>query len=244
MRGVIEYGFLAPPTVFIEFCLLGAAIALVWRRTGVLVALSGSLCLFVVATPAFSSCLLVWLESNIPKDIDLSAAQAIVILGSDLRANDTATPESLGPQTLERLFFAADAYRQLRLPIAVSGGPISNSGTPIAEMMRSALERYFAIPVTWTESESRTTYENAVFTTRLLQKINVRTVIVVTQARDEPRAIWSFERAGLVALPWTSPRAKLKIRRISDFLPNISSLEESYYTFHELIGAIYYRLRY
>jgi uncharacterized SAM-binding protein YcdF (DUF218 family) len=122
------------------------------------------------------------LETKIPKDIDLSAAQAIVVLGSDLRANDTATPESLGPQTLERLFFAVDAYKQLRLPIAVSGGPISNPGTPIAEMMRSALERYFEIPVTWTESKSQTTFENATFTTRLLQNMNIRTVIVATQA--------------------------------------------------------------
>jgi len=244
MRSIIEFGFLAPPTVFIVLCIGGAAVSLIWRRVGTVIVLVASLCLFIAATPAFSSCLLVWLESSGEKDADMKSAGAIVVLGSDFQSNNSIAPDGLGPQTLERLFFAADAYKQLHLPVAVSGGPVTKSGTPIAEMMRSALERYFAVPVTWSENLSRTTYENAVYTTRLLQGENVHTVIVIAQARDEPRAIWSFERAGLIAIPWTSPRAKLKINEIRDFLPNINSLEESFYAFHELIGALYYRIRY
>jgi len=244
MRSVIGYGVLAPPAIFIVLCLLGAAVALVWWRIGITVVLVASICLFAAATPAVSSLLLVWLESRVQQGTNLTSAQAIVILGADLRPDDAATPDRLGPQTLERLFFAVDAYKQYHLPIAVSGGPAAKSQPPLAEIMRSALERYFSIPVTWSECRSRNTYENAAYTARMLQNADIRTVILITQARDAPRAIWSFQRVGLIALPWTSPRAELKTNRIRDFLPSISALDESFYTFHELIGTLYYRMRY
>jgi non-ribosomal peptide synthetase component E (peptide arylation enzyme) len=38
---LISYGFLAPPTIFIVLCLLGPLTALVWRRTGLAIALDG-----------------------------------------------------------------------------------------------------------------------------------------------------------------------------------------------------------
>lgn len=244
MRSVIGYGFLAPPTVFIVLGLLGAVMALGGRRAGIAVTFAANLCLFVAATPAFSSSLLVWLEAKTPKDADLSSAQAIVVLGADVRAGNDDTPDRLGPQSLERLVFAADAYKRLQLPIVVSGGHVSESKTSAAEMMKFMLDRYFAVPVAWSEDRSQTTYENAVYTTQLLQKANIHTVILVTQARDIPRAAWSFERAGLRALPWSVPRTELKIHRLADFLPSTRALDESFHALHEIIGELYYQIRY
>jgi uncharacterized SAM-binding protein YcdF (DUF218 family) len=111
-------------------------------------------------------------------------------------------------------------------------------------MMKVALEQYFAVPVTWSEDRSRTTYENVVYTTQLLQKANIRTVVVIAQARDTPRAIWCFERVGLRAIPWPAPRTGLKVDRIADFLPSTGALDASFYALHELIGGLYYRMRY
>jgi uncharacterized SAM-binding protein YcdF (DUF218 family) len=138
----------------------------------------------------------------------------------------------------------ADAYRQLGLPVAVSGGRLYNWDTSIAALMKAALIKYFGVPVTWTEDRSRTTYENAVYTAQLLRAANIGTVIVIAQARDLPRAIWSFERAGLRALPWPAPRAALAVHRLEDFLPGAGALDESFYALHELIGGLYYRFRY
>lgn len=244
MRSALEYGFLAPPIIFVVLCLVGTVTALIWRRTGTIIALSASLSLFVAATPAFSSYLLVCLESQIQNEADLSSAQAIVVLAADLRAGNTMSPSDVGPQTLERLLFAVDAYKQLHLPIAVTGGPDPRSGVPVAKMMKSKLEQYFDVPVTWVESQSRTTYENAIQTAQLLHGANIHTIVIITQARDAPRAIWSFEQVGLIALPWTAPRTALRIGRVTDFLPSINSLNESFLALHELIGILYYHMRY
>lgn len=245
MSSVVSHGFLAPPAVFITLCLAGALLAFVWRRIGLAIVLPASLCLFAAATPALSSYLLRRVEAEIPATPDFRSAQAIVVLGGDQRVGDGGMiPDTLGPLSLERVFFAAEAYRQQHLPVAVSGGRASGVHASSAELMKPIIERDFAIPVFWSEDRSRTTYENAIFTAALLRPQNIGTVILVTQAWHLPRAIWSFERAGLRALPWNAPRTATRMDGIDDFLPSIASLHDSFYALHELIGGLYYRLRY
>ena len=244
MEQLISYGFLAPPNVFIVVCLFGVLIALVWRRAGIIVTGVASLCLFVAATPAFSSCLLAWLEANIPEKPDFGSAQAIVVPCADSRAGHGAVADMPGLQSLERLVLVADAYKQLHLPVLVTGGSAPYLQTSCAEIMKSTLEKYFLVPVTWTEDRSGTTYQNAVNTAQLLQNANVHTVILVTQARDAPRAIWSFEQTGLQALPWTTPRERFEVDDVSDFLPSTQALLGTFYALHELVGDLYYRFRY
>ena len=56
--------------------------------------------------------------------------------------------------------------------------------------------------------------------------------------------IWAFDRVGLTALPWPAPRTALHVDRPGDFLPSLYALQDSFYGLHELIGRVYYRLRY
>jgi uncharacterized SAM-binding protein YcdF (DUF218 family) len=244
MRSLVSYGFLAPPTVLITLCLLGGLIGIVWRRLGAILVLASSLGLFVAAAPAFSSYLSNQLESEIPDDIGFGNAEAIVVLGADVRAGDGAAPDRLGLLSLERLIFAAEAYRRFHLPVAVSGGQLAGTQTSVAELMKTALEESFAVPVAWSEDRSRTTYENALYSAGLLKAQHIRTVILITQAPVLPRAIWSFERMGLHAVPWPAPRTALAFDQVDDFLPSVSALEQSFYALHEIIGRLYYRLRY
>jgi uncharacterized SAM-binding protein YcdF (DUF218 family) len=244
MRSFVAHGFLAPPALFISICVLGALAALVWPRIGITIALASSLCLFAVATPALSSYLTRQLESEIPTSTDLSGAQAIVVLGADVQSTTGNVPDRLGPLSLERLVFAADAYDRLHLPVVLSGGQFGAMQPALAELMKVALERYFKVPVTWTENKSHTTYENAFYTARLLRDQHIHTIVVVTQARDLPRAIWSFERVGLRALPWIVPHTPLDADRVEDFLPDSKSFQASFFAVHELLGIVYYRLRY
>jgi uncharacterized SAM-binding protein YcdF (DUF218 family) len=244
MRSLISYGFLGLPTVLITLCLLGGLIGIVWRRLGATLVLASSVGLFVAATPACSTYLTRRLESEIPDDIGFGNARAIVVLGADVRAGHGAAPDRLGPLSLERLIFAADAYRQFHLPVVVSGGELPGTQTSVAELMKTALEEYFAVPVTWSEDRSRTTYENALYSAGLLKAQHIGTVILITQAPDLPRAIWSFERMGLHAVPWPAPRTALALDQVDDFLPSASALEQSFYALHEIIGGLYYRLRY
>jgi uncharacterized SAM-binding protein YcdF (DUF218 family) len=244
MRNLISYGFLAPPNVLIVLCIAGALLSLVWRRVGIIVVLVSSFSLYVLATPAFSSYLLWYIESKIPESNNMNIAQAIVVLGVDVHDGRNITPERLGPQSLERLVTAAEAYHRLHLPIAVSGGLISDSQMSLAELMKTAFKQHFAVPVTWSEERSQNTYENAAYTAKLLREADIGTVVVIAQARDLPRIIWSFEHAGLRALPWPAPRTSSKTDRIGDFLPNIGALAGSYYALHEIIGSLYYQAWY
>src|SRR5438067_7660931 len=169
MSDLISYGFLTPPAVLLLLSLAGALLALRWRGFGVALVLLSSAALYLLATPLVASYLLQQVETGIPESADLTTAQAIVVLGAGVHlGNGAAAPDTLGPQSLERVVYAAEAYRRLHLPVAVSGGRVLGAQTPEAALMRAALERDFAVPVTWSDDESRTTYENAVYTARLL----------------------------------------------------------------------------
>ena len=242
---MVSYGFLALPTVFITLSLVGALIALRWRRVGIVLVLLSSLCLFVAATPVLSSYLLRRVEAAIPAAGELRDAQAIVVLGGDVRRGDGgAIPDRLGPLSLERVVFAAQAYRRLRLPVVVSGGTLSGAHASVGALMKTALEDNFAVPVAWQEDRSLSTWENALYTARLLLPEKVTTVVIVSQAWHLPRALWAFERVGLKALPWPAPRTALRHRAIADFLPSLAALDDSFYALHEMIGRVFYRLRY
>jgi uncharacterized SAM-binding protein YcdF (DUF218 family) len=247
MESLFSYGPLAPPAVFIWLSLVGALIAFRWRRMGISLALLSSLALYAAATPALSSYLLARVEAALPPPpdftADLTAAQAIVVLGGDVRVGSGAIPDRLGPLSLERVVLAAQAYRRLHLPVVVSGGRVGRAQASEAALMQAALAADFAIPVAWVEPRSRTTWENAVDTAQLLRPEHLTTVVLVSQSWHLPRAIWAFERAGLRALPWPAPRTAMHTDRPGDFLPNIAGLRDSFYALHEIIGRTYYRLR-
>ncbi len=132
------------------------------------------------------------------------------MLGGDVRSGNGADiPDRLGPLSLERVVFGAEAYRRLHLPVAVSGGRVAGTHASRGTLMKAALEEDFAVPVAWNEDRSRTTWENALYTARLLQPEKLTTVVLVTQAWHLPRALWAFERAGLqgAALAGAADRA-------------------------------------
>src|SRR5689334_16396730 len=207
MSDLISYGFLTPPPVLLLLSLVGAWLALRWRGFGIALVILSSAALYLLATPFVASWLLDEIELGIPESTELSSAQAIVVLGGGVHVGDGASaPDTLGPLSLERVVYAAQAYRRLHLPLAVSGGRIFPARTAEATLMRAALERDFDVPVTWSDDQSRTTYENALYTARLLSPDHIASVIIVTHAWHLPRALWAFERAGLHALAWPVPR--------------------------------------
>jgi len=242
---LFSFGVLTLPTIFIVLNLAGALMALRWRRVGVTLAFVSSLCLYAAATPALSSCLLRQVEAALPQNVDLAAGQAIVVLGAGVRpGNGADIPDRLNSLSVERVILGAEAGRALRLPLVVSGG--LDPGAHIAEgaLMKATLTKDFAVAVAWSEDQSRTTWENAVDTARLLQPEKLTTIVLVSHAWHLPRALWAFERAGFKALPWPAPRTTLRLSRIRDFLPALDALKDTFYALHEMIGAVYYRLRY
>jgi uncharacterized SAM-binding protein YcdF (DUF218 family) len=244
VESLFAYGFLAPPTIFIVLSLAGAVMALAWRRAGIALAIASSLGLYLAATPALSTYLLQRVESALPQNVDFGEAQAIVVLGAGVRlGNGADIPDVLDALSLERVAIGAQAYRRLRLPVLVSGGRVAGAALTEAALMRAALDENFAVPVAWNEDQSRSTWENAVYTAGLLQPQKLTTIVLVSHAWHLPRGLWAFERVGFKALPWPAPRTALRLSRIGDFLPNFAALDDTFYALHEMIGEVYYRLR-
>lgn len=200
--------------------------------------------LYLAALPVVGARMLQDVEVRPLDKPDFSAAQAIVVLGGGVNRGDgDKVPDTLGPWSLERLDFAAHAYRQLHLKVAVSGGLTPGAHTAEATLMKSVLENDFHVPVNWVENRSRTTWENAVYIQQLLQAEGVDTVVLVTNAWHMRRALWSFKRVGLRAIPYPAPLTFTEADRAADYLPSMRALEASYHALHEAIGLAYYQLR-
>ncbi|HEX5317578.1 MAG TPA: YdcF family protein [Stellaceae bacterium] len=236
---------MTPPAIFIWLVLIGSWLSLSRAPLGMTVVVVGALCLYALSMPLVGRFLLERIEAKIPVNVDLSKAQAIVVLGAGTRRGHGEAKDSLNPLSWERVAMAADAYRKLHLPVAAAGGQVHGEREPEAWLMKAALDTEFQVPVAWLEDQSRTTYENAVNTERLMKAANIDTVVVVTHSWHQPRALWAFEHVGLKALPWpAAPRDTAQIERLDDLLPSIDGLVDSYIAFHEMLGSAYYRMRF
>jgi len=241
----LSYSFVMPPTIFIAVCLLAAIMGLRWRRTSLALMLVGSSCLYLSATPFVADYLLYALEIQVPGHSDLTGAEAIVVLSAGLHVgNGQGEPDTLDGLSLERLDAAVRLYHDLKLPVAVTGGLMAGAHASLGGLMKKELEQNFGVPVRWSEEESETTFENAVFTAKMLRSENISTVIVVTHGWHLPRTLWSFKHEGIRALPWSVERTTTPSMFIGDFLPSVASLQNTFYALHEIIGLAYYRLRF
>lgn len=241
----MTYDFLVPPAGLILVSAAAVWLTLWHPRLGIAVAIVAASLLFLASLPVIAARMLQDVEVTTAGEPDFSAAQAIVVLGGGVHRGDGGkVPDTLGAITLERLDFAAHASRQLKLPVAVSGGRPAGTHNDEAGLMKATLEADFGVPVSWVENRSRTTWENAFYTKRLLEADKVTTVVVVTNAWHMRRALWAFERAGLHAIPWPAPLTYPATERAADYLPSIRALDDSYRALHEAIGLGYYRLRY
>src|SRR3546814_6627172 len=71
----------------------------------------------------------------------------------------------------------------------------------VAEAMKVTLERDFGVPVRWIENQSRSTYANAELSAQRLRNAGVQRFYLVSHAWHMPRAMLSFEAAGLEPIP-------------------------------------------
>jgi uncharacterized SAM-binding protein YcdF (DUF218 family) len=148
-----------------------------------------------------------------------------------------------GPLTLERIVETARLYRSLGLPVLVSGGVDLRSGRSLAVMASAVLEQDFQVPVRWREDRSTNTFENAAFSAQMLMRDRISKALVVAQDWDMPRVLWSFDRAGIAAIPARAgmPSSGFDRVELEDFLPGYRGFQDSFYALHELLGLQYYR---
>ncbi len=175
---------------------------------------------------------------------DLPSADAIVVLGGGRHVD---MPEyggdTVNELTLERLRYAAQLYKSKHLPILVTGGAPGGGTEPEGTLMKEVLERDYGIPVTWTETNSLTTWENAVKAAPILKRAKIKRILLVTHASDLRRAVPLFRQQGLQVIPAGTRFARVRIDDPLIFLPDARSLTESTWALHEWLGLVWYRLR-
>lgn len=215
------------------------------HRRGLVLAWLGLAAAALLSTQAGVSWLLRPLEDAAPLTAEQAhRAQAIVILaGGQRRRAPEYGGATVSALSLERVRYGARLWRETDLPILVSGGTLREKVAE-AQLMRDALERDFAVPVRWTETESRDTRENARNSAKLLAGEGVTRILLVTHAAHMPRAREAFEAAGLEVIPaptaWQGSSSD--DLQPTDFVPSPRAASAGWYALHEWLGRLAYRI--
>jgi len=238
-----------PPGGILLLLLLGLLLLKSWPVMAKRVLWSGLVFSYLLSTPLLSGLLLQQTQAFpalTEKDIKQASAQAIVVLAAGRYKN---APEygadTVGNNTLARLRYGAYLHRQTGLPMLVSGGHvIDREGHSLAQVMANSLQDDFQIENVWLEGYSRTTAENASLSKQLLADKNIATVFLVTHASHMPRAVSIFERQGLQVVAAPTRFYVMQDNWFLLLLPNAGAMTDSYVGLHELVGQLWYKLRY
>jgi uncharacterized SAM-binding protein YcdF (DUF218 family) len=238
-----------------SFLLLGIGIANLWCRRRepirrLLLITVPFVALTVISTPAVAHLSQGTLEWRFPPTEQRpDGAEAIVVLGGGIEPADaTRRRAALSSSTLVRCMHAAAVYCQGKTcPVIVSGGRVDagSSTPPIALLMRDFLRDQGVKDADLiVEDRSRTTYENAVECCKLLEQRHIGKVILVTDATHMFRALRTFHKQGIDAVPSAcAHRATQFDWGVFDFLPSANAVQNHQRTIHEWLGVAWYWLR-
>ncbi len=206
----------------------------------------------LMCLPIISSLLMTSIETYPAlshQQIQHSTAQAIVVLGGGRQYDaEEYNGDTVSSFTLLRLRYAATLHRKTGIPLLVTGGNPLDDRVSEAVLMATALQQDYAITAKWLEKESRNTAENAKYSAQILNAENISNILLVTQAWHMRRAVRLFENQGLrvTAAPTMFEgfnKNNTTIRGF-DFLPSINAFYDSSYALHEIIGQLWYTIRY
>lgn len=173
-------------------------------------------------------------------------ADAIVILGGGREPSDPAWHiDQPSLMAMQRIRYAARLAKASQLPVLVSGGLHYGQPPSEADIMADSLQHDFGVTARWLEGESRTTWENAQFTAKMLQAEGIKRIVLVTNAWHMPRSRWSYEQFGfeVIAAPvgfLSGPNN----RPLNGWIPDSKAMWHNTALLNEAIGAVLYRAAY
>jgi uncharacterized SAM-binding protein YcdF (DUF218 family) len=204
--------------------------------------------LLAAALLPLGSLLLLPLEGRFSRPVSLPPdVHGIIVLGGAARSGlAAARNEASTNEHGERL--AAGLLLARRYPDAIllyTGGSASLVPEPFVEA--DVAQRWYAEAglrpsQLRLEARSRTTWENAWHSKRLLAPTPDQTWILVTSAFHMPRAVAAFEAVGWPVVPWPvdyQTRGRVELLRWPLASDNLASLDLSA---HEWLGLLFYRL--
>lgn len=175
----------------------------------------------------------------------LPKAEAILVLGG-LADGPADRPESVDyADGIERALYARHLFLADKAPLILISGGSAPGWRPEAEIVADLLVD-LGVPraALLTESKSRNTRQNALFSQSLLQERRINRVLLVTSAYHMKRAQATFQAVGVEVIP-----APTDYHFAADefpsmtWLPKAEALEHSTRALKEYLGWVVYRLR-
>ena len=206
--------------------------------------------LIICSLPVFSSKLISYLERDysLVPTASVNSADAIVVLSGMVRTIDSANGlEYEWGEASDRIFAGIDLIQENKASVLVlTGGKLPWSvGKPEGEHLRDIAEK-LGVPsdvILLTENVQNTDQE-AKAVAKLLNK-KVPNIILVTSAFHMPRAQKVFESAGIAVSPFAVDfLSRAGNTKIMDFIPNAEAFKDTSFFVRELIGRLYYNLKY
>jgi uncharacterized SAM-binding protein YcdF (DUF218 family) len=206
---------------------------------------------YLLSTTIISTNLIAGLEQHVfvtPEEILASKAEVIVVLGGGLyEEGPEYGGDSIRGDMLERVRYAAWLHKRTNLPIIVSGGGMDPTIPAEAKLAGQALKEEFGCTVLATEDQSKTTWENALYTKNILTANGISKIALVTHAWHMPRAMGVFKQNDIdaIAAPTIFSTGKLRLGdgEIKDWLPSSAALSTSYLALHEYAGLAWYQTK-
>jgi uncharacterized SAM-binding protein YcdF (DUF218 family) len=216
-----------------------------WKKTGAACLVLGFSWLIACTTPAFVAWLNRGLEHRFPQR-DVAAypqADVIVVVGGDGFPDDQSDwDDAEGHVAKTRVGFGYQLYMAGKAPVIVlSAG--QGGALRMAAMLQQHGVPSSAIRI---ESRSNNTYENAVFSSRILDQEHLQSILLVTSPAHMPRAAAAFSKLGLEVIPAPARSSVPPLDQVAAddaWRPQRMMIWRSHQAFHEYIGLWIYRLR-
>lgn len=190
---------------------------------------------------------------------EIPSAEVIVLLGGGTEPASAPRPMVEMNGAGDRILYAAQLYRQDKAPlILASGGNITWLGTrpstPADEM--AAILEMIGVPseAILKQPMSQNTYEDALFSAKLLKERGIQRVILVTSAMHMPRSVALFEKQGIQVIPaptdfavteasWSKFSSANLAGQLVNLLPGTGNLSMTTNALKEYLGMLAYQLR-
>jgi len=226
-----------------------------WQRLFLIMAL---ILLWISSTRWVAMGLVRSLEWQYLPPEEIPNSEVVVLLGGGTEPAEDPRPIVEINLAGDRIIYTAWLYNQKNVQkIIISGGLLDwtlSAGTPAGDM--AFLLEMLNVPneALIIEGQSRNTYENALYSARILKELGIDEILLVTSASHMPRSVRLFEAQGLqvTALPtdftvteksWQD-LTQLDIRvQILNLLPNAGYLSETTRALKEYLGLVIYSLR-
>ncbi len=182
---------------------------------------------------------------KISSPAEIRSSEVYVLLGGGITQG---TPVGSIPTdaAYSRIVEAATLYRKYPKKIIVTGGRVYDRESPSESSVYRSVLASLGVPEEdiILEEESRNTLENAILTKKILDKMEVSSITLITSATHMFRAKNTFTSTGLqVATAPTGYLTDNSSYKVQDFIPSSRNLDHFLRALWEYVGIAVYQVK-